>query len=93
MVIQDIIIERRPSDSPAEIRIASRSRDTLQDWINLIRAEYLEMPGLSLTEPQVERMWNLPPVLAQTLLGELQRAHFLRCTKKGTYVRCDVCRN
>ena len=64
---------------------------TVQDWLHLIRAEYLEMPGLSLTEAQVERMWNLAPDLAETLLQELQQARFLRLTKKGTYVRADAC--
>jgi len=66
---------------------------TVRDWMDLIRAEYLEMPGLSLTEPQFERMWNLTPDLAETLLQELQRACFLRRTKKGTYVRADISRN
>ena len=65
----------------------------VRDWMNLIRAEYLEMPGLSLTEPQFERMWNLGPDLAELLLQELQRVCFLRRTKKGTYVRADLCRN
>jgi hypothetical protein len=60
------------------------------DWIDLIRAEYVEMPGLSLTEPQVERLWNLTSDIAETLLSELERAHFLRLTKKGTYVRADL---
>ena len=58
--------------------------------INLIRAEYVEMPGLSLTEPQVERLWNLTSDIAETLLEELERMHFLRLTKKGTYVRADL---
>jgi hypothetical protein len=66
---------------------------TVRDWVDLIRAEYLEMPGLSLTEPQFERMWNLPPDLAVALLEELQRACFLRRTKKGTYVRADLRNN
>ena len=66
---------------------------TVGDWMNLIRAEYLEMPGLSLTESQFERMWNLAPDFAQRLLQELQRVCFLRRTKKGTYVRADLCRN
>ena len=66
---------------------------TVCDWMNLIRAEYLEMPGLSLTEPQFERMWNLTPDLAVVLLEELQRVCFLRRTKKGTYVRADLCCN
>ena len=65
----------------------------VRDWMDLIRAEYLEMPGLSLTEPQFERMWNLAPDLAARLLGELQRLCFLRRTKKGTYVRADLCAN
>jgi hypothetical protein len=61
--------------------------------MNLIRAEYLEMPGLSLTESQFERMWNLAPPFAELLLQELQRVCFLRRTKKGTYVRADLFRN
>ncbi|HEX7794254.1 MAG TPA: hypothetical protein VF456_07890 [Vicinamibacterales bacterium] len=65
----------------------------VRDWMNLIRAEYLEMPGLSLTEAQFERMWNLAPDFAERLLQELQRICFLRRTKKGTYVRADLCRN
>ena len=58
--------------------------------MNRIRAEYVEMPGLSLTEAQVERLWNLTSDIAETLLQELQRAHFLLRTKKGTYVRADL---
>jgi hypothetical protein len=67
--------------------------DGVRDWMNLIRAEYLEMPGLSLTEAQFERMWDLAPDFAERLLQELQRICFLRRTKKGTYVRADLCRN
>ena len=66
---------------------------TVRDWLDLIRAEYLEMPGLSLTEPQFERMWNLTPDLAETLLQELQRICFLRRTRKGTFVRADLRNN
>ena len=66
---------------------------TVRDWMDLIRAEYLEMPGLSLTEPQFERMWNLTPDLAETLLQELQRICFLRRTRKGTFVRADLRNN
>ena len=48
------------------------------------------MPGLSLTEAQVERLWNLTSDIAETLLQDLQRAHFLRLTRKGTYIRADL---
>jgi hypothetical protein len=65
---------------------------TVQDWMNLVRAEYLEMPGLSLTEVQAGRLWNLSPDIVEALLVELERARFLRRTTKGTYVRVDLCR-
>jgi hypothetical protein len=60
------------------------------DRVHLIRAEYGEMPGLSLTLSQVERLWDLSPDTAETLLWELQRMQFLRRTPKGTYVRADL---
>ena len=31
----------------------------LMDWIARIEAEYHEMPGLQLTEPQMRRLWGL----------------------------------
>jgi hypothetical protein len=65
---------------------------TAQDWMTLVRAEYLEMPGLSLTEVQAGRLWNLSLDIAEALLEELQRARFLRRTTSGTYVRADLCR-
>lgn len=61
-----------------------------RNCVNRIRAEYIEMPGLSLTEAQVERLWNLTSDIAETLLQDLQRAHFLRLTRKGTYIRADL---
>lgn len=56
----------------------------------LIRAEYAEMPGLSLTLSQVQRLWDLSTDMAEMLLWELERMRFLQCTKKGTYVRADL---
>jgi hypothetical protein len=70
----------------------SASDVIVQDWVTLVRAEYLEMPGLSLTEVQAGRLWNLSVDIAEALLEELQRARFLRRTTRGTYVRADLCR-
>jgi hypothetical protein len=69
----------------------SASDVTVQDWMTLVRAEYLEMPGLSLTEVQAGRLWNLSLDTAEALLEELERVRFLRRTNKGTYVRADPC--
>ena len=59
----------------------------LADWLHLIRAEYLEIPGLHLTEPQVQRLWNLDAVATQALLSALVDVKFLKRTRHGAYVR------
>ena len=66
------------------------SADThVTDWLLLIRAEYLEVPGLCLTKTQVERLWGLDPVTSETLLAALVEGKFLRCTRQKAYVRAD----
>jgi hypothetical protein len=62
----------------------------ITDWLQLIRAEYLEIPGLCLTKSQVQRLWGLDPVTSETLLGALVDAKFLRRTRQDAYVRADV---
>jgi hypothetical protein len=67
------------------------SADThVTDWLQLIRAEYLEIPGLCLTKPQVQQMWGLDLVTAEALLAALVDAKFLRCTTQKAYVRADA---
>lgn len=55
-----------------------------------IRAEYLEMPGLSLTEEQACRFWGLDRRACATLLDELVAERFLRRTRDGAFVRVDA---
>ena len=86
---QELRISRPPIAHPHHTR-PLRDDNTARGCINLIREEYVEMPGLSLTEPQVERLWSLTSDIAEALLQELQCAHFLRLTTKGTYVRADL---
>ena len=45
--------------------IAKQKTD--KDWLRLIQAEYLEMPGFHLTRPQVRRLRGLEPRLRDTL--------------------------
>lgn len=58
-------------------------------WLGLIRAEYLEMPGLQLTLPQACRLWHLDTLMSSTLLGALVDTKFLRRTPSGTYVLAE----
>ena len=58
-------------------------------WGKLIRAEYLEIPGLSLTASQAQRLWGLDHDTCRSLLDEMVRQKFLRLTPHERYVRLE----
>jgi hypothetical protein len=55
-----------------------------------IRAEYLEMPGLSLNAAQVERLCGIEHNLCQVVLQSLVEQKFLRLNADGQYARLSV---
>ena len=63
---------------------------TTEDLISRIRAEYLEMPGLSLSCEQAARLLGLDCLVTTVALGELERDAFLVRTRKGQFVRSDT---
>jgi hypothetical protein len=64
--------------TPAPRRVA--------DWLQLVQAEYREMPGLHLTKPQIRRLWGLDTVTCDALLDVLETTRFLRRTSRDGYV-------
>jgi len=52
----------------------------------LIRAEYLEMPGLCLTLAQAARLWNVDQNRCLDALDSLAREGFL-CRSRDSYLR------
>jgi hypothetical protein len=58
--------------------------------LSRIESEYREMPGLTLTEVQVQRLWNLDEEACGSVLATLTRRRFLRRTSKGNYVRASA---
>jgi hypothetical protein len=60
------------------------------DIVRRVRGEFLEMPGLRLTEPQARRLWALEPSLCTAVLTELVDNGFLLRTREGAFVRVDV---
>src|SRR6476469_4855136 len=58
---------------------------TIADWLQLIRAEYAEVPGLQLTKREAQELWALDPWVCDALLNALVDAGFLRCTSDNTY--------
>jgi len=64
-------------------------KTSIVDLVHLVRAEYLEMPGLHLTRSQVRRLWALDEPACDALLDALVRIRFLRQTRGGGYVRAE----
>lgn len=52
-----------------------------------IQGEYLEMPGLSVTLPQAQRLWGIDRSTCVIVLLALVERRFLRRTSIGAYVR------
>ena len=73
--------------------IPERDLTASASLVQRIRAEYLEMPGLTLTVPQAARLWNLSAAHSQQLLSELVRREFLVQDARGSYRRrgCPRC--
>ena len=55
--------------------------------LHRIRAEYIEMPGLSLTPAQVQRLCGVDRAVCETALEELVEVGFLSMRNDGTYGR------
>jgi hypothetical protein len=60
------------------------------DWLQIIRGEFTEVPGLRLTKKQVQRLWGLDPQTCDELIGLLVAAKFLRQTDDSSYVRVNL---
>lgn len=59
----------------------------ISDYLDLIKAEYDEMPGLSLTKGQAERLFGLDPMKCEALLDTLVATRYLTRTGSGAYCR------
>ena len=59
-------------------------------WRELIHAEYLEMPGLHLTKPQVQRLWGIDEFTCDVVLAAPEDEKFLHRTAQDTYARVEA---
>jgi hypothetical protein len=60
---------------------------TPHEVIRRIQGEFLEMPGLRLTEPQARRLWGLDAASCSDLLLTLVNSKFLFRTRDGAFMR------
>jgi hypothetical protein len=59
----------------------------LHDLLRRIEGEYREMPGLSVTAVQAERLWGLDTTTCSFVLMTLIQRGILKRTPRGTYVQ------
>lgn len=62
----------------------------ISHMFEVMRAEYREMPCLSLTKPQMRRLWGLDAIVCDALVDALVAACVLRRTAADTYVAADA---
>jgi hypothetical protein len=60
-----------------------------EDLLRRVRSEFVEMPGLRLTEPQARRLWGLDQASCSKLLETLVGDRFLFRTRDGAFLRTD----
>ena len=63
--------------------------ETIRRLTRRVEAEYFEMPGLSVTMPQAQRLLGIEPETCAVVLKALIRRGVLRRTPRGTYIRAS----
>ncbi len=58
----------------------------IEDAVQLLRGEYLEIPGLALTPSQVAALLDLDDVTAAAVLQALEDAAFLERAPNGAFI-------
>ena len=59
-----------------------------EETLRRVQGEFLEMPGLRLTEPQARRLWGLDHDVCEALLQTLVDANFL-FRSDGAFMRVE----
>jgi hypothetical protein len=62
----------------------------LAEWLRVVRAEYLEVPGMHLTKAEMQRLWGLDAHTCDALVGTLVERRFLRLIRRDRYARFDA---
>jgi len=65
----------------------AKQAPTLRDLTRRVQAEYSEMPGLSVTLPQAQRLLGIDRETCAVVIRTLVDHRFLRRTAQGRYVR------
>jgi hypothetical protein len=74
---------------PAPTPVIKENLSNTESTLRRIRGEFLEMPGLRLTEAQARRLWALDAPTCAAMLDTLIVAGFLFRTSDGAFMRLE----
>jgi hypothetical protein len=60
---------------------------SVEEWAQIVRGEYDESPGLSLTRGEVRRWWSMDPAVCDAVLRHLTKSGFLRQNARNMFIR------
>ena len=66
------------------------SPPSIEDAVQLLRAEYLDWPDLALTPSQVASLLDLDGVTAAAVLHALEESRFLERTPNGRFIHAHA---
>lgn len=63
--------------------------DAFLTALRLVQSDFLEVPGLLLTQAQASRLWVLEPGLCEAVLNALVETRFLMKTERAGFARAQ----
>ena len=72
--------------APQEGMVTTTVPPQVERFVQLVHAEYREMPGLHLTKPQMRRFLGIDENTCDVVLDRLEHEHFLKRTPDNAYV-------
>lgn len=66
-----------------------KREESVERLVRRLKSEFLEMPGLKLTEAQACRLWALDAASCAYVLDNLVKSKFLFKTRDGAFMRID----
>ena len=70
-------------------RCASGCIELLAYLLDIVRGEYVEMPGLRLSRRQAQRLWAIDAETCDAVLGALEHSHFLERNEADEFMRAE----
>ena len=66
-----------------------KREESIERVVRRLKSEFLEMPGLKLTEAQARRLWALDAASCSYVLDNLVKTNFLFRTADGAFMRIE----